>query len=128
MANHRKYNVERSDIRAAWLSAARDNRPKYEELDVEGLGKVFVKRLTAGERDAYEASGGKTHRRTQILVHFCFDERGARIFSEDDTNELEQLDPTLIDPVCECALRSNGYTKKEQDALLKNSNGQAVSS
>jgi len=120
--------MDRSDVRAAWLSAARDTRPKYEEIEIEGLGKVFVKKLTAGEKDAYEASGGKTHRRTQILVHFCFDERGARIFNDDDADELEQLDPALIDPVCALALSLNGYTKKEQDELLKNSNGQAANS
>ncbi len=112
----------------AFLAKATE-RPKYLPLEVEGLGTVYIKRLTAGEKDNFEqATPGKATRRAITVAHCCFDDRGARIFSDADVPTLEIIDAAAIDPIVIEALRFNGYTKEEQDALLKNSNGQAVSS
>ena len=120
--------MERSDLREAFLAKARE-KPQYEEQEIPGIGKVFIKRLTAGEKDAYEkATPGSTTSRALTVVHCCFDDRGIRVFQESDVQEIEQIDPAAIDPIVVAALRFNGYTKADQEALLKNSNGQAVSS
>ncbi len=116
------------NLRETVLARIRESKPQYEEHDFAGLGKVFVKRLNAGEKDRYEKASQQTVGRAVTVAHCCFDERGARIFSDDDVIELEQMDPTLTDPIVKAALRINGYTEADQAELLKNSNGQAVSS
>ena len=112
------------DLGKAW-------QPKYERTEIPGLGDVFIKRLSAGERDHFEATSSKQGgqaRRSLILIHFCFDDRGSRMFGEDDQATLDMLDPDIVDPIVVQALKFNKFTEAEQDELRKNSNGQLVSS
>lgn len=103
--------------------------PVYEPVSVAGIGIVQVKRLTAGEKDAFEAGvNGNAGNRAAVMLHGCFDDRGARIFDDDDRSMIEQLDPELIDPVVIVFLRLNRYTKAEQERIAKNLNGQVVNS
>lgn len=109
--------------------AAVVRKPEYKPIELEGVGTVFIKRLTAGEKDAYErANVGNNVNRAVVLCHFLFDDRGERIFSDDDMLALSQSDPMTIDHIVVEALKFNSYTKEEQDQLLKNSNGQAATS
>jgi hypothetical protein len=104
-------------------------KPVYEPVDVPGIGRVHVKRLTAGEKDAFEGvAQGNAGNRALALLHGSFDERGERIFEDDDKPMLDQLDPELTDPVVIAFLRLNRYTKAEQDRIAKNLTGQAVPS
>jgi hypothetical protein len=120
-----------SDTATKLLELAKNAKPQYERAEIPGIGEVFLKKLNAGERDRFEAAstklGGSMHR-SLIISHFCFDDRGARLFTDDDLSTLDLLDPELIDHVVVRALTFNSYTKDEQDELRKNSNGQAVSS
>jgi hypothetical protein len=100
--------------------------PKYEQVDVPGFGTVQIKKLNAGEKDAFERASKGAGSRALTVAHCSFDERGERVFSDDDVLALNQLDPDLLDPIVTVALRLNGYTAEEQEKLLKNSNGQAV--
>ncbi len=120
--------MDELDIRGLLLAKSKE-RPSYLEHNIPGMGKVWIKRLTAGEKDAYEkATPGKTTSRALTVVHCCFDERGSRVFTDDDVASLDVVDATIIDPIVVAALKHNGYTQADQEALLKNSNGQAVSS
>ncbi len=117
------------DLRDTLLTRIRESKPQYEEHDIPGLGRIFVKRLNVGEKDSFEKSTpGTTIRRAATIIHCCFDERGARIFADSDIHDVEMLDEPWVDDICKAALKLNGYTKEEQEAIAKNSNGQAVAS
>jgi hypothetical protein len=103
-------------------------KPRYEEIDVPGFGLVYIKKLNAGEKDAFERASSGAGSRALTVAHCSFDERGERLFSDDDVLRLNQFDPDILDPIATVALRLNGYTKEEQDKLLKNLNGRAVTS
>ena len=120
--------MDELDLKDKFLAKAKD-KPQYLEHDIEGIGRVYIKRLTAGEKDLYEKlTPGRTTSRAVTVAHCCFDERGARVFGDSDIPALELIDASIVDPIVMVALRFNGYTKAEQDELLKNSNGQAVNS
>jgi hypothetical protein len=103
--------------------------PKYEEVCVPEIGTVFVKKLTAGEKDAFEAASPSNKiERVPALIHGCYDERGARIFADGDKDFVAQLDAELTDPIVIAFMKLNRYTKEGAEDLAKNSNGQAVNS
>ena len=107
--------------------AASSAPPYYEPVEVDGIGTIYVKRLTAGEKDKVESSKDVGNR-SLALLHGCFDERGIKLFGDDDQLWLETLDASLIDPIVKVFMRINRYSKEDQEELLKNSNGQAVTS
>lgn len=109
------------------LALVKDWKPVYERVEVPDLGPVWLKKLTAGERDKFDPEYVNGGTRVTVLVHCCFDDRGMRLFSEEDVPYLELLDPEVIDSIVMQALRLNNLTKEAQERLAKNSNGQAVS-
>jgi hypothetical protein len=115
-------------LREAWLEKAKNNKPKFVPYEVAGLGTVYLKRLNIGERTRFEEAAHNAGDRARVLIHCCFDERGARIFDDEDYETVKLLDPDGIDDLVLTALTLNKYTKDEQDKLLKNVNGQAVTS
>ena len=118
--------MDERGLREGFLARIKEAKPAYKEGFIPGIGKVFIKRLNAGERDAYERFGSINHERAAILLHFLFDDRGIRIFQDSDYEELKLSDPADIDHITSAALKFNNYTKAEQEELLKNLNGQAV--
>ncbi len=119
--------MDERNLREQILAIARETKPQYEEHFFPGVGKVFVKRLCAGEKDVFEQESKGLGARSLALVHCCFDEQGARMFRNEDVPMLNLLDPDLIDKICKAAYRINRYTEEDQAELLKNSNGQAGS-
>ena len=117
-----------SNIREQFKARAQEG-PKYESIDVEGIGAVQIKKLNAGEKDAFEAQlAAKNGNRAAAVIHGCFDERGARIFEEEDKLFIETLDPDIVDPIVQLFMRLNGYSSVEQERIAKNLNGQVVNS
>lgn len=111
------------------LRRGREGKPYYEPVNVADLGTIYVKRLNVGEKDAYEkATPDNKISRAATLAHCCFDDRGARLFDDGHVHDLEQLDEPWVDEVVKTAVRLNGYSKEEQEAVLKNSNGRATNS
>ncbi len=120
--------MDKQHMNKAEFFAVASSKPRYQEVVVPGFGQVFVKKLNAGEKDAFERASRGSGSRAKIVAHFSFDERGERLFSDDDILTLDQSDPDILDPIVEVALRFNGYTEEEQEKLRKNSNGQAATS
>lgn len=102
--------------------------PKYHAIAADHLGTIYIKKLNAGERDVFERQASKGGSRALTVAHCAFDDRGMRIFSDDDVSTLALIDADVLDPIVTTALRFNGYTDEEQEKLRKNSNGQAASS
>ena len=113
--------------REAFLSALVVEFPKHENIEVPGLGMVKVKKLNAGEQDAFEVANSEAKAkdfRARMVAHTCINEQGARLFSDEDIPSLTLFDADVLDPIVEAALRINRFTKAEREALRKNSNGQ----
>ena len=116
--------------KAAILNA--DDLPRERVEVPEWGGAVFVRTLTGGERDTYEASmfeGPATDRRMKIdnirarLVSLTvIDGEGERLFtSDEDVVELGKKSGRVLDRLFDVAQRLSGLSAKDVEELAKNS-------
>ena len=91
---------------------------------------VFVREISAAERDKYEASL-YTHKRnkrefnpmdarTKAMVLACCDEHGNAIFGPEDTEWLRQKPVSVIERIFEVFQRLNRFTNEDEEELRKN--------
>ena len=103
-------------------------RPTSEAVEIPGHGKVFVKGLTAKERDDYEQSlvevgpDGRTRAksnqenvRARLVVRAICDESGERLFSDADVGEVGGIDGAVIDQIWDAARRLSGMETETVD-------------
>lgn len=102
--------------------------PAMERVDAPLLGGVvYVRGMTAKERDAYEASVIQARRqkvtlgnvRARLLVSCVADETGHLLFTLDDLELLGGLPAAAVDDICDVAQRLSGFQKADMDALSK---------
>ena len=98
-----------------------------ETVDVpEWGGPVFVRVLTGAERDAFESEAvgdrrvGKSNVRAQLCARAICDERGDRLFSDDEVGALAAKSAAALDRVFEAASRLNGLSGRDVEELEKN--------
>src|SRR5262245_17783584 len=110
--------------------------PELTGFDAAGL---FVRELTAAERDAYESSRNKLRRfgdphglepdlnniRARLLVLCLCDAEGRRVFEDGEALQLGELPAIVLDRWFEQAALLSGLSKREQEMTRKNSNGRA---
>ena len=105
---------------------------KREQVDVpEWGGSVWVRTLTGTERDQFEGSvierrGKDTafnyrNLRAKLAVLTIVDEKGTRLFTDDDVAALGLKSSAALDRVFEIAQRLNGLSRQDVDELAKNS-------
>jgi hypothetical protein len=105
----------------------------------EWNGSVFVRGLTAEERDEFEggsvsfAGEGKptpvlTNMRARLAVRCICDAEGNRLFSDDDVGALGRKCGAALDRITEVARRLSGLTKKDMEELAGNSAGAPIAS
>jgi len=109
----------------------------YEELAVpEWGGTVRIKALTGEQRDAFESScvverkdGSEKFSardfRAKFVARVIVDEKGTRIFSEEDVQALSRKSAKALDRIFEVGARLAGMTKKDLKALEGNSGAQS---
>jgi hypothetical protein len=108
-------------------------RGRVEEVKVpEWGGTVFVREITASERDAFEASsldkkgGAKmVNIRARLAVLTLSDSEGKRLFGDADVAALGELPASAMDRIFEASMRVNRLSKSDVDELEKNSEDQA---
>jgi len=113
------------DIKAAILNST---TKKIEKIDVPEWGtSVFMRTMTAGERDAWELAwldrqgkGGVANFRSVFLVKCLCDENGTRLFSDGEVEQLAAQDSNVINRLFEFAREQNGLTSDQVDELAKN--------
>lgn len=113
------------DIKAAILNST---TKKIEKIDVPEWGtSVFMRTMTAGERDAWELAwldrqgkGGVANFRSVFLVKCLCDENGTRLFSDGEVEQLAAQDSKVINRLFEFAREQNGLTSDQVDELAKN--------
>lgn len=93
-------------------------------------GSVIVRCLTGIERDAYEAgivaSSGSataeynlTNLRAKLVARTVVDERGRRLFSDEDVVALGAKNASVLDRVFSVAQRLSGLSVADVDALVE---------
>ena len=104
-----------------------------ETIDVpEWGGSVNVRSITAAERGQIEAAAAtfkETHGKGDFAKTFTLkfaalalcDERGARLFKDEEVSALAQKNASVISRIAEVAQRLSGFTKKDMEELEKNS-------
>lgn len=93
-------------------------------------GRVYVRELTARERDDFEAGcvtlkGDKQtpnlrNYRGRLAALVLGDEGGNRLFADDDAGQLGDLPAAALDRVLDVARKVNGMTKEAQEEAEKN--------
>jgi hypothetical protein len=127
--------VEATDLKDLSVSdlVALGERPrKVKPVDLPGLGRVYVGRMTATERDEWSASGWATDadgqpvrnraNATGRLLACCLcDGKGKRLFNLADAEQLGKLPGPVTDKIGPVALAWNGLTEAEVEDAEKNS-------
>ena len=113
------------DIKAAILSST---TKKIKKVEVPEWGTpVFMRTMTAGERDAWELAwldkqgkGGVANFRSVFLVKCLCDENGTRLFADNEVEQLAAHDSKVVNRLFEIAREQNGLTSDQVDELAKN--------
>lgn len=86
-------------------------------------GGARVYAMTVGEKDAFERAHvkGKGRRfRARLVIATARDDEGRPLFEAEDLERLDGLPAPLLEPLVEAAVRVNGLSGQEQEALEKN--------
>lgn len=104
-------------------------------VDHPNGGGVYVREMTAAERDRYEQwvmdvkfddRGSFTgrpileHARAKLCVLTMVDEANERYFADDELESLEQLGAAFVNDCFEAAQKLNGLTRQDMDELVGN--------
>lgn len=91
-------------------------------------GDVFIREISAAERDAFElemakgkGSTVKPNFRGSLAALVLCDESGTRLFSNTDASQLGQMPSSGVDRVFAAASKLNAFSKEDVDELEKNS-------
>lgn len=104
--------------KAALLAAA--NQTKLEPLELPELGgTVYVKAMTAGEREQFEQDmtdndlvKSKKVRAT-VFANSVTDENGNRLFTSDDIDSINSLPASIVSKVFDKSNEINGINTKQ---------------
>lgn len=118
------------------LSAAdilRVDDKKLQQLEVpEWGGAVWIRTMTATERDAFEQefvdlrqgktkSGTVANVRAKFAARILCDGNGARLFEDKDIPELGRKSASALDRVFDAGMKLNGFSKADVEELAGNS-------
>jgi hypothetical protein len=87
-------------------------------------GTVFVRVMTAGERDRFEVIAEDTARkdfRALLAVFTVCDDAGTRLFTEADVPDLTRLPFQGLQRIAEAAMKLNQVTTEGVNGFKKNS-------
>jgi hypothetical protein len=114
------------------ILACADTLPRELVNVPEWGGDVWVRTLSASERDQLEMQWEKTkrvHFRARVVYYCACDEQGRDLFREEDIPVLGAKSTTAVAKVCDVAFRLNRFTREDIEDLEKNSpNGRAAGS
>ncbi len=95
-------------------------------------GDVWVRTLTASERDQLEMEWERTkrvHFRARLVYYCACDDQGKDLFRAEDIPILGGHSTSALTRICDVAFRLNKFTREEVEELEKKSwNGQAADS
>jgi hypothetical protein len=115
------------------FAASRDRM----ELEHEAFGqKVWIQEMNGQERDDWERAVAKKQDKEGRITDFVglrakmiqltlVDEKGVRVYSENEAEEINQLPGRFREDLFDAALEFNGLTKQAEESQLKNSESEA---
>src|SRR5262245_918918 len=88
--------------------------------EVDGIGQVFIRRMTLGEADELNApvNGAQLSSTVRLLARFLGDEQGARIFDlhkPDDVSALRDIPVTVAAKLLELGNKVNAPPKEDAE-------------
>ena len=88
-------------------------------------GEVFIREMTAAERDGWEATAfgenaDKTCIRARLACICLCDDKGARLFSDTDLPSLGKLSASALDRIFTASMKVNRLRKSDVEELEKN--------
>jgi len=121
--------AEKKKITKADIVAFNDLKSEVIEVPEWG-GSVTIRRMTGGERDAYEAdifeSKGsqlqlkRENFRAKLIARCLVDDNGERMFSDGEIAALSKKSAAALDRLFAACQRLNGMTGAEQEKIEKN--------
>ena len=99
-----------------------DDLPRKEVPIPEWRTKVWIRTLTAGERDRFEGAQTKdpyTNVRARLAVLCMIDESGSSLFTEADIPALSAKSSKALDRIFAASVRLNGISKADIDEMGK---------
>lgn len=95
-------------------------------VDVPGLGKVHIAKLSAAGRDRLTAAMlnlGKpdSNYHATVALVACCDEQGKKLFDDSDLKWLSELDAEILAPIVEETNKVYRINKEEGEDKAKNS-------
>lgn len=119
-ATNRDQTAMASDLRSRILGS---NDIKIEKIAIpEWGGDYCVKIISGTDRDAFEETYAEQKMkafRVRFLVLCLCDEKGDRIFKDEDAAELGKKSSVVINRVFESAWKVNAFTPEAVEALGK---------
>ncbi len=113
----------------ASILAAEDLRAEPVEVPQWG-GTVYVRCMTAAERDLWDAELLDSNRddkteflrnmRARLCVRVLVDEKGIRLFDDDDAEALGQKSSSAVDAIFDVAQKLNGLSDEKMEDLKGN--------
>jgi hypothetical protein len=107
-----------------------DDLKKVEVPIPEWGGSVFVRMITGAERDGFEASlidiKGKSKKanlanyRAKFASLVVCDEKGQRLFSDEDAEKLGKKCAAALDRIMDVAQKLNHISEEDVEELVKN--------
>ena len=99
-------------------------KPEIGSLRVpEVEGPIYVKEMTAGERDAFEvahAKSGEKDFRARLAAATICDEDGRLLFGPGDIAALSAIPASVLEPIVQMAVAINRLSKETIEDLEKN--------
>lgn len=91
-------------------------------------GDVLISEMSGTSRDSWEqairekdASGRIVSPRAKLIVFTIVDEKGSRIFKDDDVEAIGKLSSEALEKICAVSMRLNGLGADEINKAKKNS-------
>lgn len=112
--------------KAAILAFASNSALKVEKIELPEMGgEVYIKELTAGEREALEkqmqSQTDKNAVRATVFVHSVCNADGELMFDVEDIEAIKQLPSRPVIKVFNRSNEINGITPEQVDTAEKNS-------
>ena len=91
-------------------------------------GEVLVSEMSGTARDAWEqsirekdANGRLVSPRAKLIVCSVVDDKGERLFKDKDLKDIGNLSASVLEKICEVAMRLNGLGSDDIQKSKKNS-------
>jgi hypothetical protein len=113
-----------AELTAEMILAANDQKDHLKKVDVpEWGGEVYIRAMTAGERDAHEIEWmqskdrGVADFRSKLLVRVLSNSEGKRLFTDEQVKALRDKSAAVVNRLWGIAMKVNAMTEKDVEAL-----------